>query len=67
MHPYSYKVHAMPAQTQLEAEHLVFCFLWAASLQVKRQVVQPPRSKRGLGLNNSGVMAHEVSASGVGR
>lgn len=55
---YIASVMTVPARTKLEAERIVFRFLWGGKPdRVKRQIVQLPRSKGGLGLTDVGVLA----------
>ncbi|XP_077552114.1 histone H2B-like [Haemaphysalis longicornis] len=54
----------VPARTKLEAERIVFRFLWGGKPdRVKRQIVQLPRSKGGLGLTDQAVPDINVFAS----
>ncbi|XP_077552117.1 histone H4-like [Haemaphysalis longicornis] len=50
---YVASIIAVPARTKLEAERIVFRFLWGGKPdKVKRQIVQLPKSKGGLGLTD---------------
>lgn len=56
---YVASVMTVPARTKLEAERIVFRFLWSGKPDsyVKRQIVKLPRSKGGPGLTGLGVIA----------